>query len=309
MKSALDAVFLLAFGGPSSPDDIAPYLQRVMEGRPFQEAQREEIIRHYKAVGGKSPLNELTRMQGKRLEAFFRQKKSSLPVYIGFRFAFPFIPDALEAMSSKGIRNVRAIIMSPHQNTLSWNGYKEALLKAKSAIQNASLRIELAKPFFDHPLFIEAAAGRVAEVLSSPLRQQPYSLVFTAHSLPLEIAEHSSYAEQVTASADLVAKKLKFNRWQVAYQSRSGNSEAPWLSPDICEVLRKLAQEGERSVVIVPIGFVCDHVEILYDLDIEAKNVAEALGIRFVRAKTVGDHSQFIEMLEDCVQKPAAEML
>lgn len=299
MNRIPDAALLLAFGGPTSAEDVRPFLKRVMQGRPFSEDQLEEIARHYEAVGGKSPMNELTLQQGRALEAFLKDQRLSLPVYVGFRHSPPYLHEVLERISFDNVRNVRALILAPHQSEASWNRYERAIQKATEQLGKSTPHIAFAPPFFDHPLFIEALCDRVQEAIPSHSSKGSHTLLFTAHSIPVQMAKHSPYVHQVTTSARLVSEKLNDERWKVAYQSRSGDRRVSWLSPDVCDALRSLAKEGERSVILVPVGFVCDHVEILYDLDIEAKKVAEEVNLQFIRIKTVGDHPQFIRMLAE----------
>ncbi len=293
-----EAVLLLAFGGPDSPEEVRPFLRRVMKGRPFPEEELEAIARHYEAVGGKSPMNELTIKQGELLGAFFKTENLSIPVYVGFRHAVPTLKQTLEKMVRDKVKSARSLIMAPHQSEASWDRYHRALNEASAGIEKAP-KIEFAKPFFDHPLFIEAVTERVKETLGDPPPNPLPFFLFTAHSLPVKMAEESTYKEQVNQSSRLVAERFRNSRFGIAYQSRSGDRRVPWLSPDVCDAIRSLSREGEKEVVVVPIGFLCDHVEILYDLDIEAKQAADEAGIRFLRVKTVGDHPSLIRMMAE----------
>ncbi|MCH7761693.1 ferrochelatase [candidate division TA06 bacterium] len=227
---------------------------------------------------------------------------------MGFRHASPYLPETLEKMMRDGVKKVRALIMAPHQSEASWDRYHRALQEAGRSIKGSPPNIDFVQPFFNDPRFIKAVTARAQEVLTSLPKDQSFTLLFTAHSIPVKMAETSPYVDQVTTSARLVAEKLNQDRWKVAFQSRSGDLRIPWLAPDICDTLRSLAKEGERCVVIVPVGFLSEHVEILYDLDLEARGVAEEVGIRFIRAKTVGDHPEFTRMMSECLlQEPVAE--
>lgn len=293
-----DAILLIAFGGPENPDEIRPFLERVTEGRGIPPARLEEVAHHYELIGGRSPLNELTRRQAQGLRQRLERDGRATPVHVGMRNWRPFLDEALEALAADGCRRVRGIVLSAFQTEASWGRYIDSVEAARKALGERAPVVEYAEPWAVHPLFIRAVADRVAatlEGLSAASRGAP--LVFTAHSIPRSMADASPYAEQFADAARRVAEAVGSARWELAYQSRSGNPRDPWLEPDVCDLIETLARAGEEAVVVVPIGFVCDHVEVLYDLDVEARRKAFDVGMEYHRAPAVNDHPLFIDML------------
>lgn len=307
-----DAVLMIAFGGPEKPEDIRPFLANVTRGRPVPPARIEEVAHHYELIGGKSPMNEWTFKQARALEVALKAQTANAhtptrphahTVFVGMRNWHPYLVDTVREMAAAGVRNAVGLIMAPQQSQSSWELYQKNVADALTEA-GVTLNVEYAPPVFDHPLFVVAAANRAREAMEQiPAEPRSHAMiVFTAHSVPHADPFHQRYAEQVTTSSRLVAERLQHARWTVAYQSRSGRPTDPWLEPDICDALRDLAAKGERHVVVVPIGFLCDHVEVLYDLDIEAHNVANELDVQMVRAKTVHDDAKFIEALAQIVE-------
>lgn len=304
MPAKFDAILMTAFGGPEKMEDVRPFLANVARGRPIPPERIEEVAHHYERIGGKSPLNDLTFRQARGLEAALKERGWTLPVYVGMRNWHPLLAETVREMAAAGVTRALGVIMAPHQSDASWQEYQRSVAGA-IAETGVRLSVDYTPPFFDHPLFLEASADRVAECLLQipPADRAGAMLVFTAHSIPTKMADESPYVEQLTTSSRLVAGRLQHDRWTIAYQSRSGRQTDPWLEPDICDVLRDLAGRGTRHVIVVPIGFVCDHVEVLYDLDIEAAGVAKAVGITLLRAKAVNDGTKFIAALADVVVK------
>lgn len=303
-----DAVLLIAFGGPDGMDDVRPYLANVLRGRRVPPERVEEVARHYEIFGGRSPLTALTLRQAAALEAHLREGGRAVPVYIGMRNWTPYLHETLERMRVDGVRRAVGIVMAPHRSYASWGQYHENIADARARVGDSAPEVGFVGPWHDHPGFVAAQADRVTAALSAvpAARRREIPLIFTAHSIPLRMARESVYAEEVAASARLVAQRLGHSRWWVAYQSRSGDPRDPWLEPDVGEVLRGLAREGATDAVAVPIGFVCDHIEVLYDLDVEARGAAGEVGIAFHRAGTVMDHPAFIGMLGDLARAQAA---
>ncbi|HEV8674948.1 MAG TPA: ferrochelatase [Methylomirabilota bacterium] len=304
MAAPIDAVLLIAFGGPEKPDDIRPFLAHVTRGRPTPPARLEEVARHYERIGGRSPLNEWTFRQADALRARLRASGVALPIYVGMRHWTPFLDQTLAAMAAGGVGEVLGIILSAHQTEASWARYQAHVVEARARLGPAAPAMRYTPEWHAEPGFIEATADRVAAALEAvPAPARPATpVVFTAHSVPVAMAEASPYVAQVAESARLVAGRLGLARWSVAYQSRSGRPEDPWLEPEVGDEVRRLAAAGARHVVAAPIGFVCDHVEVLYDLDVEVRAIAAACGLGFHRAGTVGDHPAFIGMLADRVR-------
>ncbi len=302
MPNKYDAILLIAYGGPEKPEDIRPFLANVSEGRPIPPERLEEVAHHYELIGGRSPLNELTLNQAKGLENNLNKSGYDLPVYIGMRNWHPLLSETILEMSKAGIRNVIGIIMAAHQSDASWERYQRDVEQAISTTA-VELEVDYTKPLYDHPLFIEDSAERVAECLAQiPFKERESAvLVFSAHSIPTPMAEVSPYKEQLDTSCRLISEKLGHNNWMLAYQSRSGRPTDPWLEPGISDVIRDLSKRGASHVIIQPIGFLCDHVEVLFDIGIEAAAVAEEVGVNLLRAKTVNDDPKFIEALADVV--------
>jgi protoporphyrin/coproporphyrin ferrochelatase len=306
--SAIDAVLLIAFGGPTRREEIRPFLANVTRGRPIPAERLTEVASHYERMpGGRSPLNDLTERQAVALSAELARGGLSLPVHIGMRNWHPYLHETLAEMRLKRSRRGLGLVLSSLQTEASWERYQHDVAAARARVSGAP-EIVFAEPWGDHPLFIDAVADRVRRALDGvPAEGRPeVPLIFTAHSVPVAMAEASPYVAQFTESARRVAMRLDHPRWSLAYQSRSGGPQDPWLEPDIGDVVRSLARGGARDVVVAPIGFVCDHVEVLYDLDVEARTIAEQLGIRLHRAGAVNDHPRFIEMLADVVRRHTA---
>ena len=306
--SAVDSVLLVAFGGPERPEDIRPFLQFVTAGRPIPPARLEDVAHHYEVIGGRSPLNALTRRQAAALADALAARGRALPVWVGMRNWHPFLHETLAEMKDRGRRRAVAVILSSLQTEASWARYVDDVAAARDKVGADAPEIVFALAWADHPRFVDAMADRTRAALAQvePARRAAARLVFTAHSVPVAMAAGSPYTAQLEATARLVAERLGRGGWSVAYQSRSGSPRDPWLEPDISDVIRALAREGARDLVVVPVGFVCDHVEVLYDLDVEARQVAEAAGVGFHRAPAANDHPDFIAMLADLVERTAA---
>ncbi len=308
MAAPYGAVLLIAYGGPDRLEDVRPYLANVLRGRRVPPERVEAVAHHYELFGGHSPLTELTRRQAAALEADLRAHGLPLPVFVGMRNWTPYLAEALARMRDAGVGRALGIIMAPHQSYASWEQYQEDVTEARARVGAGAPEVDYLAPWFDHPGFIEAQADRVAAALAdvAPDLRRDAALVFTAHSIPVAMADRSPYVAQVRASARLVAERFRGERWSVAYQSRSGDPREPWLGPDVHAVIHGPAAHAGRTVVLVPIGFVSDHIEVLYDLDIEARETARRAGVAFHRAGTVMDHPAFIRMLGDLVRTRAA---
>jgi ferrochelatase len=304
MSLSYDAVLLIAFGGPTSPDEIRPFLARVLRGHPVLPERIEEVVRHYQALGGRSPLNEITFRQAYSLEKVLKEKGLSLPVHVGMRHSRPFLRETLDSMAADGVRRALGFILSPHQTEASWERYQKNVEEARDELGGCAPDIDYCPGWHAHPLFIQALAEQVQRALEKieASKRQKTPLIFTVHSVPTAMAARSPYVDQIQETSRLVAERLGYQRWLVAYQSRSGKPNDPWLEPDIGEVLRTLAAEGITDAVVAPIGFVCDHVEVLYDLDIEARTIADGLGLRFFRASSLNDHPTFIRMMAEVIE-------
>jgi ferrochelatase len=291
------AVLLMAYGGPSNLGDVEPYLLDVRGGRPTSPELVAEIRHRYEVIGGRSPILPITQAQGAALAG-----ELGVPVYTGMRHWHPYIAEAVEQIVADQHRRLVAIVMAPHYSAMSVGAYEKALLQAAGA----RLDVALVRSWGDHPLFLGVVAGHLTQALQRFPDASAVAVVFTAHSLPRRIlAAGDPYPDQLQASAAAVAGKLGLSSWELAYQS-AGASTGPWLGPDAGEVLARLAGEERRDCVIAPIGFVCDHVEILYDVDVAYQAVARRLGVRLERMRSLNEDPMLIACLADLVRTEAA---
>jgi ferrochelatase len=297
--SSHDAILLIGFGGPEAPDEIRPFLDRVLKGRPVPRERYEEVVHHYEAMGGRSPYNELTRRLAEGLRAELRRCGSYLPVVIGLRNAAPGIADAIAALARHGARRVLGFILSAFRCEASWERYQSEVAQACAACGPAAPTIVYPDPWHHEPRFIAAVADRVGKAMAqmSAPDAAAAELIFTVHSIPVAMGGQKTYVRQSRESAGLVAQAVGRENWTLAFQSRSGNPRDSWLEPDIREAIVANA----RPKIVIPIGFLCDHVEVLYDLDVEAAAGARAAGITIVRAATVGDHPRFVKLMAEIV--------
>lgn len=299
----IDHVLMIGFGGPTKPEELRPFLAEVQRGGvPIPPERLEAVIHHYDAVGGCSPYNEHTIRQFQALRTVLAERHIKLPIFLGMRNWHPFLHETMTEIKARGLRQGLGIILAPHRSDASHEKYVRAVEEAK-ARATAAVAYAYLPSWHDHPLFIEAQAAQTERALASlPAAARANAvLVFTAHALPVAMAQRSPYAQEVARSSTLVAERLERTRWSLAYQSRSGNPKVPWLEPDVETVLKQLRAQGESHAILVPIGFLSDNVEVLYDLDIEAKQAAAALGLKLVRASTVMDHPKFIALLADLI--------
>jgi ferrochelatase len=305
MALPYQAVLLIAFGGPTRPEEIHPFLARVTEGMPIPPQRLEEVAHHYEAVGGRSPLNEITLRQAHALGKLLNEHNQRLPVYIGMRNSKPFFAETLRQMSHDGINQALAFILSSHRSEASWERYQKNIADARAELGGAAPEVDYCEGWHDHPLFIQSWAELIAAAFAAiaPNQRNSAPLIFTAHSLPAAMAARSHYVDEVQTTARLIANSLNREGWSLAYQSRSGRPSDPWLEPDIGKMIRDFAARGVKDVVVAPIGFVCDHVEVLYDLDIETKQLAADLGMNFIRASCPNDHPTFIRMMASIIEE------
>lgn len=301
-----DAVLIVSFGGPQGPEDVRPFLANVLRGRRVAPHRVEEVAKHYEHFGGVSPITELTMKQAAGLRERLATSGHPLPVYVGMRNWHPLLPDTLREMSASGVRRAIGFVTAAQHSYSSCAQYRQNVADARAALRASNLpdvEITYVESWFDHALFVETnaahvrtAAGRLPPELRSQAR-----LIFTAHSIPLQMAGDSLYREQLRAGAARVAASAGMSDWALVYQSRSGRPEDPWLEPDICDYLRQERANGLTSAVICPIGFVCDHVEVLWDLDEEAAAVCREVGIAMARAEAANADPRFIDMMADVV--------
>ena len=311
-----DAFLLVSFGGPEGPDDVMPFLANVTRGRNVPPERLAGVAEHYYAYGGVSPINQQCRDLLAAVRADFSASGLSLPVYWGNRNWTPYLTDTVRAMAGDGVRRAVAFVTSAYSSYSSCRQYLDDIERARAAAGPEAPRIDKIWRFYDHPGFIEpfAASTRTAlAALPADLRDGAH-LVFTAHSIPVAMAEASGsrggnrYVAELTEAARLITERVagEGHPWTLAYQSRSGPPSQPWLEPDVCDHLEDLAKAGTKAVVVIPVGFVSDHMEVGHDLDVEAARSADSLGLAFARAATPGTHPRFAAMITELVTERLA---
>ncbi|HUG26683.1 MAG TPA: ferrochelatase [Gemmatimonadales bacterium] len=298
-----DALLLVSYGGPEGPDDVMPFLENATRGRGVPRDRLLEVAEHYQHFGGVSPINVQNRTLIAALEAELARDGPVLPIYFGNRNWHPYLEDTIREMRDAGVRHALALVTSAFSCYSGCRQYREDVIQACAAVGEGAPTFDKLRVFYNHPGFIEANADRLRTALESlPAdRRQEAHVVFTAHSIPAGMARQSAYEVQLLEAARLVAEVAGVARWSLAYQSRSGPPQVPWLEPDIGDHLEGLAASGVTDVVVQPIGFLSDHMEVLYDLDHEASDRAAALKLGFVRAASVGTHPAFIAALRELI--------
>jgi len=294
----IDSVLMIGFGGPTRREDVMPFLRKVVAGRGVPDERLESVAHHYDLVGGSSPYNELTQEQARACSRWLASRGRSLPVHVGMRNWAPLLVDTLRDMNGAGLSHAAGVILAAHRSGPSTQQYMRDVTEAIET-SGAGIEVSYVEPWFDAEGFIEACAQRLETATGRVRGDWPPDLpvIFTGHSIPQALADRSPYVQDLLVSCRAVAEKLGVADWELAYQSRSGDPRSPWLEPDILDVLRRRASAGVRHVAVQAIGFLSDHVEVLYDLDIEARRLAESLRIGFHRAPCVGSHPAFVEML------------
>jgi len=301
-----DAVLLIAFGGPQGPDDVLPFLHNVLRGRKVPTARVQEVAKHYDLFDGISPITKLTQMQAAALEKSLKHSGNEIPVFVGMRNWHPFIVDTLSHMSKLGLRRPLGFIMAGHASYSSCEQYRQNVLDARLQLLQrdlADLDVHYVSSWHTHPDFINCMTSRVLDArkrLPSGLAASA-RVVFTAHSIPKRMAETSRYESQLLESCNQTAEAAGASDWRLVYQSRSGNPQDPWLGPDVREYLTAEHSKGLEAAILCPIGFVTDHVEVLYDLDTEVAALCQQIQLPMVRARTANDHPTFIKMMTDVV--------
>ncbi len=303
MANQVSGVLLMAYGAAGSLEEVAPYLADIRAGRPPSPELVEEVKHRYQLMGGRSPLLDITKQQAAALQACLNKDGGPFKVYIGMRHWHPYIKDTVAAMAKDGIRKMVGLCLTPYYSRMSVGAYFKKLDDAQLAL-NTSLEVIRVERWNDHPLLIEAISQKVQKALEGfdgPVRKD-VALLFSAHSLPSRILEEKDpYPQELNETIQAVMKKVGHYHWWFAYQSQ-GRTPEPWLGPDAGEVIKKLHQEGHRHLLMAPIGFISDHMETLYDVDIMYRKQAESLGMQLQRAESLNATPTFIEAMASVVR-------
>ena len=299
-----DAVLVVSFGGPESREEVIPFLENVLRGRIIPRERILAVAEHYYHFEGKSPINQQTRELIAALKATLERSGPALPIYWGNRNRHPLLPDTMRKMKQDGIRRALGFVTSAYSSYSSCRQYREDIARAQREVGPGAPELDKLRPFFNHPAFVEAIVERVRDALQAiPADAQGnVQIIYTAHSIPLSVANTSEYVRQLEEVRRLISVPLGQKNDALVYQSRSGAAGQPWLEPDILDYLRVVkARNLASAVVLAPISFVSDHMEVWYDLDVEARQLCESLQLPMTRAETVGLHPKFIAMIRELI--------
>ena len=301
MTETYDALLVVSFGGPEGMPEVMPFLENVLRGKNVPAERMQAVAHHYELFGGVSPINE----QNRQLIAALREELAvngpQLPIYWGNRNWHPLLADTLREMAHDGIKHALAFFTSAYSSYSGCRQYRENIERAQIEVGAAAPRVDKLRAFYNHPGFIEPNVENIRAALAEfPVESRASTeIAFTAHSIPQSMAEGSDYHAQLLETCRLIAHSLRHERWRLVFQSRSGPPTQPWLEPDICDYLSTLKDGGAQQVVIAPVGFISDHMEVLYDLDTEARALSDKLDLKMVRAATVGTHPTFVKMIRE----------
>ena len=304
MAVGYDALIVVSFGGPEGPEDVEPFLDNVLRGRSVPQDRRDAVAAHYQLFGGRSPINDHNRALVAAVRADLQAHGLDLPVYWGNRNWDPLLVDTVRQMGDDSVERALAFVTSAYSSYSSCHQYLDDISQARDSVGPDAPQIDKIRVFYNHPGFIEANADAVRAALATA--GPAARVVFTAHSIPVAMAATCDYQAQLTEAARLVMERVAAGgevSWDVVFQSRSGPPTVPWLGPDVADHLAALAGGSLDPVVVAPIGFVADHMEVVYDLDIEARKVADELGLPMVRAATAGAHPAFVAMVRQLVEE------
>ena len=298
-----DALLVVSFGGPEGMDDVLPFLENVLRGRNVPRERLLSVAKHYELFGGVSPINQQNRNLIAKLKEALAAKGPQLPIYFGNRNWHPLLADTLRQMRDDGVMKALAFVTSAYSSYSSCRQYLEDIERARAMVGPDAPLVDKLRAFYNHPGFIEANVASVRAAIEQipEEKRAATQIVFTAHSIPESMAKNCDYEKQLLETSRLVAAALSIREWRLVFQSRSGAPAQPWLGPDVCDYLRNLHADGIKDVVVAPIGFVSDHMEIIYDLDTEASQLCRELGLNMIRAATGGTHPAFIEMVRELI--------
>jgi len=295
--NTFDALLVVSFGGPEQHDDVLPFLENVLRGKNVPRERMLEVAEHYYHFDGRSPINEQNRSLIAALESDFAANGLRVPIYWANRNWHPLLAETLKQMQADGVHHAAALATSAFGSYSGCRQYRENVAAALYSGGFDNLMIDKLPNFSDRPEFITVMADRVRDAMVKVSEAQ--QLIFTAHSIPMSMAETSPYVQQLKTACARVAQDVGIANWILVYQSRSGPPSQPWLEPDVCHHLRRQHAAGVDRVILCPIGFISDHMEVLYDLDTEARALCDELGIEMVRAGTAGVHPKLVSMIRD----------
>lgn len=305
-KNKYDALLVVSFGGPESKDEVMPFLENVLRGKPVPRERMLEVAEHYYHFDGISPINQQNRELIAALENRLKELNVDLPVYWGNRNWHPLLPDTFEQMKNDGITNALVFVTSAYSSYSGCRQYRENIQDAQLTVGQDAAVTDKIRVFYNHPGFVRPMAEHTSAAIATLKTKSDadVQVLFTAHSIPNSMACNCNYEKQLRETARLIMDDVGSYSWKLVYQSRSGSPSIPWLEPDVCDYIDQLATEGARkAIVIVPIGFISDHMEVLFDLDIEAREKCASLGIEMERVATVGTHPQFIDMIVELIRE------
>lgn len=303
MNDSYDALLIVSFGGPEGMDDVMPFLENVLRGRNVPPERMQAVAHHYELFGGVSPINE----QNKKLIEALRQELDAggppWPIYWGNRNWHPMLADTIRQMADDGIKRALAFVTSAYSSYSGCRQYREDIERARAVVGEHAPQVDKLRMFYNHPGFVEPNVKNLRAALQQipAARRMAAHVAFTAHSIPQTMADNCAYEAQLLETGRLVAGGAEQTNWRLVFQSRSGSPMQKWLEPDICDHLKELKQAGVTDVVIAPVGFISDHMEVLYDLDTEAQQLAQEIDLHVVRAATVGTHPTFIKMIRELI--------
>ena len=318
-EPVIDGVLLIGFGGPTPGccqrydpcpgREAACFVRAVVGERPGAQARIDEVAAHYDVFGGFSPFNALTLQQAEGVSAALLAQGHRVPVGVGMRFWPPYVNNVLAGMVGAGCRHLLGVILSPFQCAASWEHYQRSVADGVKALGERAPRVTYLSPWHTHTGFVDAIARVIGQAAASLGRTRggEAALIYTAHAIPESMADRAPYTRQFRETAIAVTERLGRQEHRIAYQSQVTGTPTPWLQPDINDVIVQVREDGFRDAIVAPIGFLCDHMEVLYDLDVQAKETAEACGLGYVRSGTVGNHPAFVAMLSDLIGAKLAQ--
>jgi len=302
-----DAILVMSFGGPEGPDDVMPFLENVTSGRNIPRERLLEVSEHYQHFGGVSPINQQNRDLIEALKEELKENGPDLPIYFGNRNWHPMITDTVQQMKDDGIKRAAAFFTSAFSSYSGCRQYREDIQQAIEAVGEGAPEFDKIRVFYNHPGFINTVVDKIKSALDQFPEDTDVHIAFTAHSIPMGMARHCAYEQQLKEACKIVGNILGIDNYELVYQSRSGPPQVPWLEPDILDYMEEINEQGIKNLVIAPIGFISDHMEVMFDLDTEAVEKADELDMKMVRAGTVGTAEPFVKMIRDLIVERMTE--